>query len=273
MNIGQNPEILDRLAASYALGTLRGGARRRLETLARQSATVRARVLLWQERMNAMIELPEPVVPSPNVWKRIENALILELDALRKSRSLLKAEGLAQLLLDKSLRAVSWWRGAAWVGALATVAAVVVGLNHSQEMQGQLGLLTAKLKVSEQSEQVALRAVQQLSYVAVLSDNASTASVLVTIDVSKNKMTLQRVGAYQEAVDKSLQLWAIPAGGKPQSLGVMGNEKVSKLAADVLRVKGAPILAVSLEPKGGVSEATGPTGPVLFKGALIETAL
>jgi anti-sigma-K factor RskA len=34
-----------------------------------------------------------------------------------------------------------------------------------------------------------------------------------------------------------------------------------------------PALAISLEPKGGVPSSGGPTGPVLFKGALIQTAL
>ena len=29
MHLTRNPELLDRLAAAYALGTLRGGARRR----------------------------------------------------------------------------------------------------------------------------------------------------------------------------------------------------------------------------------------------------
>ena len=48
MNIINNPNLLDQLAAGYALGTLRGGARRRFETLARQSATVRASALIWQ---------------------------------------------------------------------------------------------------------------------------------------------------------------------------------------------------------------------------------
>ena len=46
MNITQHPELLDRLAASYALGTLRGGARRRFESLAREHATVRAAALV-----------------------------------------------------------------------------------------------------------------------------------------------------------------------------------------------------------------------------------
>ena len=46
MNLIQHPELLQKLAASYALGTLRGGARRRFETLAREQPTVRAAALV-----------------------------------------------------------------------------------------------------------------------------------------------------------------------------------------------------------------------------------
>jgi anti-sigma-K factor RskA len=38
-------------------------------------------------------------------------------------------------------------------------------------------------------------------------------------------------------------------------------------------VRQMPMLAVSLEPKGGVPGDKGPTGPVLFKGALLQTAI
>ena len=37
MNLTRNPQLLDRLAAAYALGSLRGGARRRFEQLARDT--------------------------------------------------------------------------------------------------------------------------------------------------------------------------------------------------------------------------------------------
>ena len=57
MNINQHPELLDRLAASYALGTLRGGARRRFESLAREHATVRAAALVWQTRWLSLIHI------------------------------------------------------------------------------------------------------------------------------------------------------------------------------------------------------------------------
>jgi len=69
---------------------------------------------------------------------------------------------------------------------------------------------------------------------------------------------------------QSLELWAIPADGKPVSLGVIpagGKGKVVLSDAQKALI-GKPIaLAVSLEPKGG-SPTGQPTGPVLYQGAL-----
>ena len=92
----------------------------------------------------------------------------------------------------------------------------------------------------------------------------------MTLDVQKQQLKLQRVGGYQEASDRSLQLWALPPSGGPKSLGVLTNDKLLRLTAGENDVREVPTLAISLEPKGGVPSETGPTGPVLFKGALIQ---
>jgi anti-sigma-K factor RskA len=46
-----------------------------------------------------------------------------------------------------------------------------------------------------------------------------------------------------------------------------------RLTAGENDVRDVPTLAISLEPKGGVPSEGGPTGPVLFKGALIQKML
>ena len=84
--------------------------------------------------------------------------------------------------------------------------------------------------------------------------------------------SLKRVGGFKEQADKSLQLWALPPGAGPKSLGVLGSDAVVRLTAADRDVREVPTLAISLEPKGGVPAGSGPSGPVLFKGALIETA-
>ena len=280
MNYLNNPPLLDHLAASYALGTLRGGARRRCETLARESATIRASALIWQERFASMTELQAADLPHPNVWKRIEN--LIAADAVKPAAQ--PVEG--SPMLDRLRRALGLWRGAALAGGLASVAAVLVGLNLSRQVDSQGTQLAAvsqqnaslaqdKAALAQEKAQVEARllATPQIQYVAVLADDKASASMLVTFDPKNQTLTLKRVGGYQEASDKSLQLWALPPQGGPKSLGVLGGDPVIRLTTAETAVKEVPTLAISLEPKGGVPSETGPTGPVLFKGALLQTTL
>jgi anti-sigma-K factor RskA len=265
MNIAQHPDLLDQLAARYAVGVLRGGARRRLEAYSRQSATVRSRILLWQERISAIMELPPAQQPHPNVWKRIENMLMHMPQRMGHVTGQLEQVQAALITLRERL---NWWRLGALSAGLATVVAVAVSVLGQQTLDDRSQQLAqAQKQLQQQAAQ------QQIEYVAVLADDKSAASVLVTFDPSKKRLVLQRVGSYQEADDKSLQLWALPPGRAPQSLGVMSADKVLKLTAAPEQVTSVPTLAISLEPKGGVPSEKGPTGPVLFKGALIQTVL
>jgi len=254
MNIQNNPSLMDQLAASYALGTLRGGARRRFETLARDNATLRAAALVWQSRLSSVAELQPQEAPSPVVWKRIENLIKADKEAraMQAARAVPSAMGWWSSL--------GLWRGGAAAGAIATLAAVVVGLNVNGRLSGQVSELTAKLT-----------ATPEIEYVAVLTDDKASASLLVTFDPKNKTLALKRVGNFREQPDKSLELWALPPGVAPKSLGVMSADPVVRLTAAGTDMRQVPTLAITLEPKGGVPPGSGPTGPILFKGALIET--
>ncbi len=261
MNLTQHPELLDRLASSYALGTLRGGARRRFEAMARDQAPVRAAALIWQSRLSSLNELQLQATPDAAVWTRINN--LVQGDRAQAAMQAARAAPIQRApAWGDWLRSLALWRGATAAGAVATVVAVTAGVGLRQE----LGTEIARL-------QTQLQATPQIEYVAVLADDQAAASMLVTFDPKSRKLTLQRVGGYQEAGDRSLQLWALPPAGGPKSLGVLGREKVLRLTAGEGDVREVPTLAISLEPKGGVPSATGPTGPVLFKGALIQKML
>jgi anti-sigma-K factor RskA len=258
MDIHRHPELLDRLAAAYALGTLRGGARRRFETLARERAPVRAAALVWQSRLVSVNELQAPAQPPAAVWTRIENLVRAE----REQQAQVAARA-APLPAHRSwLRSLALWRGTTAAGALATVLAVVTAVGLREDMGAQIVALQARLE-----------AAPQIEYVAVLNDDQASAAMLVTFDPKSQRLTLQRVGGYQEAADKSLQLWALPPGAAPRSLGVLNQDRLLQLAADQQAVGGVPALAISLEPLGGVPSERGPTGPVLFKGTLIQKML
>ncbi len=269
MNITQHPELLDRLAASYALGTLRGGARRRFETLAREHAAVRAAALVWQTHWSGLAELQELAQPDAAVWKRIDNLVQADRQAQAMQAARLASQ---EPVLPGAvgpggwLRSLLLWRGAAAAGALATLVAVVVGVQVNGGLRASSGAQIAELRQQ-------LQATPQIQYVAVLADDKAAASMLVTFDPKNNQLVLQRVGGFQEGSDKSLQLWALPPAGGPRSLGVLGQEKLLNLTAGEADVRQVPALAISLEPRGGVPSAGGPTGPVLFKGELIQRML
>ena len=263
MNLQHRTELLEHLAQAYALGTLRGGARRRFETLAREHHTVRVAALLWQSRIAAMNELQPATQPDAVVWTRISNLLQGEQEAQAMQAARAAAEDSTALATPGNWwRSLLVWRGAAAAGVAATLVIGVASVNVREQLGGEIAQLQARLQSAP-----------QIDYVAVLADDKSQASVLVTFDPKTKRLTLQRVGGFQEAADRSLQLWALPGSGAPKSLGVLSTDKLLRLAADVQDVKEVPTLAISLEPKGGVPSAGGPTGPVLFKGALIQKML
>ena len=255
MNIRNNPSLMDQLAASYALGTLRGGARRRFEALARDDATLRAAALVWQSRLSSVAELQPQAAPSPAVWTRIENLV----KADKEARAMQAARAVAPAV-GGWWASLGLWRGASAAGAMAAALAVAVGLNVNSRLSGQVSELSARLT-----------ATPEIEYVAVLTDDKASASLLVTFDPKSKTLVLKRVGGFREQPDKSLELWALPPGAAPRSLGVLNADPVVRLAAAGTDMRQVPTLAITLEPKGGVPPGSGPTGPVLFKGALIET--
>ena len=259
MNLTRNFSLIEQLAASYALGTQRGGARRRFEALARTHASVRAAALIWQGRLASVSELQPQEAPSPAVWKRIENLV----NADRQARAMQAARQAPAAVSGAGWWAsLGLWRGVSAAGAMVAVVAVVAGLNLNTQLDGQNRALSAKLA-----------ATPEIRYVAVLADDKSAPSMLVTYDPKHSQLQLKHVGEFQAIPDKSLQLWALPQTGGPRSLGVLGEGAVVRLPAGTGDVNQVPTLAISLEAKGGVPLGSGPNGPVLFKGALLQTAL
>lgn len=189
MNITQHPDLLDCLAASYALGTLRGGARRRFEALAREHATVRAAALVWQTRWSGLTELQPAIDPAPAVWTRIDN--LVQADQTAAVMKAARGATPATAAPGGWWRNLLVWRGAAAAGAIATLAAVVVGVQVNGGLRATTGAQIAAL-------QQQLQVTPQIQYVAVLADDKAAASMLVTFDPKNNQLVLQRVGGFQE---------------------------------------------------------------------------
>lgn len=81
MNIVGRADLMDILAAQYALGTMRGGARRRLEALAKKNSDLRRRMDVWASRLGGLAELQGAKEPPERVWEKVSKDLAREAQA------------------------------------------------------------------------------------------------------------------------------------------------------------------------------------------------
>lgn len=105
--------------------------------------------------------------------------------------------------------------------------------------------------------------------VAILASSAGAQNGqwVVSVDMSTRSLMLTPLKAQGIADNRSLELWAIPPGGKPRSLGLLNTQQPTQLALAEKMPDPGYTLAISLEPRGG-SPTGQPTGAVLYSGAL-----
>ena len=225
------PPLAERLAAEYVLGTLRGPARRRFETLLGAHPSLRLAVSDWYARLMPLTGLIKPVQPSPAVWQRLQQRLF------NHRRPVANVP-------------VPWWqRLALWQGVatFATVAAVSLAVLLAQPPTPQPPIV---IVLSANPEAAA---VTQASFVASVSGDGRS---LVLKPINVGSLSAGRV----------LELWAVPGRGAPRSLGVVSATGATHVLRSRLLADTAAF-AVSLEPPGG-SPTGAPTGPILSVGKL-----
>ncbi|MFO1349664.1 MAG: anti-sigma factor [Gammaproteobacteria bacterium] len=71
----QDPKLIDLLAAEYALGTLKGSARRRFLKLVLAHPDLHRQMEKWELRINRLAQRAKPVTPPEAVWTQIERRL------------------------------------------------------------------------------------------------------------------------------------------------------------------------------------------------------
>jgi len=147
-----------------------------------------------------------------------------------------------------SRTALVWWRAAtAAATALAAALLAVIALRRPAPLPVPAGVPTPQLVAQ-------LGAPQATALLAVYEDQAGNLIVRPAV---------------VNARDRDAELWVIPKGGKPVSLGVIARDRPTHVALGARRgllVRDA-VLAVSLEPIGG-SPTGQPTGPVVAQGTI-----
>lgn len=131
-----------------------------------------------------------------------------------------------------------------------------------------------QFKAQVQHLQGQLKDTAQIKYIAILVDANQAPAVLVTMALQDNALQLQRLNSVTEGREDTMQLWALSDGDPARSLGVLESKgKTLRLTATERDFASATRLAISVENKGGVTQAKGPRLPYLFTGAVVQKAL
>lgn len=253
----QGPEDqADMTAAEYALGVLDAdelrAARRRLRT----DAAFAAEVSSWEAYFQPWIDAIAPVAPPADAWPRLCANLGWE-RAPRASAPPVETTRAAP-------SPVGFWRGLALGGfALAAVAAVALLFSLQrppEQLPAPPPVVTTQMVAPDM--------------VASIAADDGRAMLVASVHSQTGAMTISPVADMPLPAGRAAELWLIPAGGAPQSLGVIDPAHAGSMtipAALRAGLSGEALLAVSLEPMGG-SPTGAPTGPVVAKGAMRAVA-
>ena len=238
-----NPELLSRLAAEYVLGTMKGGARRRLEEYARDNRALRDEIANWEARFTPLANHITPVTPPARVWQKIE-ARTTNIKT-QASTVVSKQNALKTPVNNGLFASLAFWRNLG-LGTSALAAALMVSLFTGYLAPARDPMLTAVLEEKGEARMV------------VAQPNA-------------NIITVSMIKPWKPAADKSLQLWVLDKNGEPRSIGIInqdGNTKIAMADMESMLSDGA-IFALSKEPMGG-SPTGKPTGMILCKGVIAK---
>jgi anti-sigma-K factor RskA len=224
--------------AEYVLGVLDVDARAAVAQDIESSPAAAAAVAVWERNLMSLAEEVVDVAPAPYVWARISDALKLNAPdrvAPRKG-------------LWNNLQLWHWIGIGASAVAIASLIFIVTPPRPSPApVSVSAGYMVANIQ----------------------QDNGVTGWT-ATIDLQNARMVVVPASPAAFEQGRAPELWLIPSGQKPISVGMLMPDRPTTLALDaplLSRLGPTAALAVSVEPIGG-SPTGQPTGPVIAKGAI-----
>lgn len=106
-----------------------------------------------------------------------------------------------------------------------------------------------------------------LAPLVVLNDAQQQGLWVVSADSTRQRLNITPLRPAELSAQNSLQLWLIPSGQAPVSLGQVNSQSPTQITVKNQTISAEATIAISLEPKGG-SPTDKPTGPVLYSGKI-----
>jgi anti-sigma-K factor RskA len=237
------PELRDRLASEYVLGTLHGSARKRFQRLMKNNAAIRVAVEVWEQKLMPMSAPLAMDVATDKLWRGIEKRIAAP-----------------RYPAAASPRWFERWFGGFTLRTVGAIAAgVIVGVMGT--------LLAVQLDPITRVAVPAGRAVPE-TYAGFLADRQGNPTLLVSSLRHGAIIDLKILRPISIQPDHVLNLWALAPNKPPVLLGVIPTQGKAQLTmSDTSERLLATVteLAVSVEPAPGV-RGNLPTEPYLLRG-------
>lgn len=235
-----DPPPDDVLAGEFVLGVLDTTQRRVLQARLQSDPGFAQRVEQWERRLAPLLDDVEPVEAPAQVWTAICARLGW---AIGEPRS---AVGLWQSL--------GFWRTATVLTAIVAVAAVTFSVTHQM----------VSPPVVQQASEPGAKPVTPLQH------DDGTPGWLASVDPTQGTVLMVPVPSAPDAQGRVPELWLIPAGGAPVSLGAVSITRSHTVAvpqaARAALVAGST-LAITLESAVGIPHPA-PTSAIIAKGTI-----
>ena len=291
------------IAAEYALGTLDADERAQVETMMAADPEFTAMVQSWEFRLGVLNQMVGSVEPRPELWERVRAAvghssqqapLVLPEAPPAPSQTqaiepiapaptfdpIAPTGPIAPVADDANVIRLSSQvrRARGFASVMTALAAVLVAMIGVQLFSPDM--LPAGLRPKPRTQVVEVKtpappAAPSAQYVALLQGSAGGPAFILTVDGATKNFTVRKIGAPPVEAGKSYELWLISdkLGGRPRSLGVIGNNDftartvLTGFDSDVIN---SGVYAVTVEQAGGSPDGAPHSTPV-FAGKLIET--
>jgi len=226
----KNPQLREKLASEYVIGTLRGRARARFQALLRYDPGLRQIVAEWEARLTPLAVAAGEIAPPTRVWRAV-----------------------AQRIAGGATKGLAFWRGLAVTStAFVLILAAFIGLAPRPEPP-----MAMVAVMSDDKGEPAL--------VVSWPPMKATRDPYVRIKVVQEHPVMAPGTTWEmwmlprgKAAPVSMGLITTDADQTMRIKPALAN-----------RMEGAYGMAMSVEPEGG-SPTGAPTGPVIFKGQCVR---
>jgi anti-sigma-K factor RskA len=221
------------LAGELTLGVLNPADRSVALARTRTDPAFAAQVVVWERRLGPWLSDVAPAHVPKELWERL-------------------CRGLGW---HPVARGPSWWSNLQLWRSIAAVAVVCA-----------LGLWVTRAPVIPPgAPEPAAKPVTELLH------EDGTPGWLASVDRARGTVLMVPVPIAPDAQGRVPELWIIPAGQPPRSLGAVSISKAHtvQVPADARAALARPnsVLAITLEPEAGIPHP-GPSGPVVAKGTI-----